>query len=98
RGVAEVPPARRASEIEHLPVNGLDFQAQSALPLVEVEWAGDAERAERLVCLEKIHRKRLHFGRSHIAILFAAFAGKTRERAVAFDNFVRDFAANELGH
>src|SRR6266568_584414 len=29
--------------------------------------------------------------------VFTAFAGKAAERAVAFHNFVRDFAADELG-
>ena len=98
RRVAEIPTARRAGEIEHLPVNRLHFELQMALELIEVERASDAQRAERFVGLEETDRKIFHLGGRDIAVEFAAFTGKACERSVSLHNLVCDFSSDELRH
>src|SRR5207302_8813835 len=98
RRVAEVPTARRAGEIQHLPVNRLHFELQMALELIEVERASDAQRAERFVGVEETDRKIFHLGGRDIAVEFAAVAGKACERSVSIDNRVSDFSSDELRH
>ena len=79
RRVPEVPTARRAEKIEHLPVNGLDFEVQAAFHFVQVEGAGDAERAQRFVGLKETDGKIFHLRGRDIAVQFASFAGKAGE-------------------